>query len=220
AADGVRPRPGWVRPAWPRTAGHRPPSPPARYDFQVGVPDVRLFPYDTWRRLVAAAWRAGREPGDHADPAGHPDLRAAIARYVAYARSVRAAASDVVVTSGAQQAFDLVARVLVGPGDVVAVEEPGYPPARDAFVAHGARVVGVPVDAGGLEVSRLPPRARLVYVTPSHQFPLGTAMSLPRRLELLAWADANDAAIVEDDYDAEYRFADRPLEPLHGLGSG
>ncbi|SEE54489.1 PLP-dependent aminotransferase family protein [Jiangella alba] len=212
---GLRPRTDWVAARWspgPRTA--------ARYDFTVGVPDTRLFPYDTWRRLIAAEWRHGREPAGYADPAGHPGLRDAIARYVGYARSVRAGADDVVVTGGAQQALDLVARVLLAPGDVVAVEEPGYPPARAAFAAYGARVVGVPVDGDGLVVSRLPADARLVYVTPSHQFPLGVAMSLPRRLELLAWAGAHDAGIVEDDYDSEYRFADRPLEPLHGLDTG
>ncbi|WP_116950242.1 MocR-like pyridoxine biosynthesis transcription factor PdxR [Jiangella endophytica] len=214
-AGGLRPRPGWD--GAPRSPG---PHTAARYDFQVGVPDTRLFPYDTWRRLVAAEWRQGREPVGYAGPAGHPDLRAALARYVGYARSVRAGADDVVVTSGAQQALDLVARVLLAPGDVVAVEEPGYPPAREAFESYGARVVGVPVDGDGLVVSRLPRSARLVYVTPSHQFPLGVAMSLPRRLELLAWAGAHDAAVVEDDYDSEYRFADRPLEPLHGLGGG
>lgn len=215
SAAGLRPRPGWDRAPKP---GLTPSA--MRYDFQVGVPDTRLFPYDTWRRLVAAEWRPGREPAAYAEPAGHPGLRAAIARYVGYARSVRTTADDVVVTNGAQQAFDLVARVLVAPGDTVAVEEPGYPPARDAFAAHGARVVGVPVDGEGLVVSRLPPSARLVYVTPSHQFPLGVAMSLPRRLELLAWARAHDAAILEDDYDSEYRFADRPLEPLHSLDDG
>ncbi|TDD70670.1 PLP-dependent aminotransferase family protein [Jiangella aurantiaca] len=221
AAGALRPRAGWDRaPSSPSAL------PAARYDFQVGVPDVRLFPYDTWRRLVAAEWRprrgAGRdrEPAGYADPAGHPGLRAAVARYVGYARSVRAGAEDVVVTNGAQQALDLLARVLLAPGDVVAVEEPGYPPAREVFAAHGAPVVGVPVDGDGLVVSRLPRAARLVYVTPSHQFPLGVAMSLHRRLELLAWADAHDAAVVEDDYDSEYRFADRPLEPLHTLDDG
>ncbi|SDU62511.1 MocR-like pyridoxine biosynthesis transcription factor PdxR [Jiangella alkaliphila] len=214
-AGGLRPRREWadVPAVWPAGA-------PVRYDFKIGTPDARLFPYDTWRRLVAAEWRRGREPSGYADPAGHPDLRAAVARYVGYARSVLAGADDVVVTGGAQQALDLVARVLLAPGDVVAVEEPGYPPARAAFAAHGARVVGVPVDGDGLVISRLPATARLVYVTPSHQFPLGVAMSLRRRLELLAWADAHDAAVVEDDYDSEYRFADRPLEPLHGLDAG
>jgi GntR family transcriptional regulator/MocR family aminotransferase len=133
---------------------------------------------------------------------------------------VAADPDDVLVTSGTQQALDLIARVLVSPGDTVAVEDPGYQPARDLFAALGARVVGVPVDAEGLVVDELPPGARLVYTTPSHQFPLGGAMSLPRRLALLAWADRHGAAVVEDDYDSEFRFADRPLDPLYSLDSG
>jgi GntR family transcriptional regulator / MocR family aminotransferase len=107
--------------------------------------------------------------------------------------------------------------VLVDRGTCVAVEEPGYPPARRAFAAAGARIAPVPVDAEGLDVARLPAHARVVYVTPSHQFPLGTAMSLPRRLALLAWAERHGAAIVEDDYDSEFRFDGRPLEPLQSL---
>lgn len=213
APAGLRPRAGWTFAPWrPGAARHG-----VRYDFQVGVPDVRLFPYDTWRRLIGQELRPGRTRGAYADPAGLPALRAAVARYVGFARGVRADAADVIVTGGAQQALDLLARVLLAPGDVVVVEEPGYPPARDVFAAHGATVVGVPVDHDGLDVSRLPPAARLVYVTPSHQFPLGTAMSLGRRSALLAWAGERDAAVVEDDYDSEYRFAERPLEPLHSL---
>jgi GntR family transcriptional regulator/MocR family aminotransferase len=107
--------------------------------------------------------------------------------------------------------------VLLRPGDVVAVEEPGYPPVRDLFRSLGATVVGVPVDAEGLVVDALPPRARLVYTTPSHQFPLGTPMSLSRRRALLSWAHRRGAAVVEDDYDSEFRFSDRPLEPLQSL---
>jgi GntR family transcriptional regulator / MocR family aminotransferase len=108
-------------------------------------------------------------------------------------------------------------RVLLEPGEVVAVEDPGYPPAQRAFTAHGNRVLGVPVDAEGLVVQALPDAARLVYVTPSHQFPLGVSMSLARRLALLEWAERVDAVIVEDDYDSEFRYAGRPLEPLQSL---
>jgi GntR family transcriptional regulator/MocR family aminotransferase len=151
------------------------------------------------------------------DPAGDPHLREAVARYVGVSRSVRAGADDVLVTNGAQQALDLVGRVLLDPGTCVAVEEPGYPPARRLFESLGARVVGVPVDAEGLDVTALPRAARLVYTTPSHQFPLGTAMSLARRTALLAWADRYGAVVVEDDYDSEFRFSDRPLEPLQSL---
>ncbi|MEV4757800.1 PLP-dependent aminotransferase family protein [Micromonospora sp. NPDC049559] len=212
-AGAVRPRPLWDRIAPARTD-----APPPAYDFRVGAPDAELFPLATWRRLVAAQLRAAtvRETG-YRDPAGHPGLRAAIARHVGISRSVRARTEDVLVTQGAQQALDLVARVLVEPGDRVAVEEPGYPPARLAFHCAGARVVGVPVDAEGLDVGALPRDARLVYVTPSHQFPLGTPMSLARRAALLEWAARRDAVIVEDDYDSEYRFSDRPLEPLQSL---
>src|SRR5262249_52248689 len=126
-------------------------------------------------------------------------------------------ADDVLVTSGAQQAFDLVARVLVEPGATVAVEEPGYPAAHAAFRAAGASVVPVRVDGQGLDVAALPTDARLVYVTPSHQFPLGTVMSLGRRQALLAFCQKRGAAIVEDDYDSEFRFDGRPLEPLQSL---
>ncbi|MBY8870593.1 PLP-dependent aminotransferase family protein [Micromonospora sp. PLK6-60] len=214
AGRDVAPRPLW-RTAPPTTARR---SPPAPYDFAVGVPDGRLFPLDTWRRLVAQQLRAATvREGDYGDPAGHPGLRAAIARYVGVARSVRASADDVLVTSGAQQALDLIGRVLISPGDRVAVEDPGYPPARLLFRSLGAAVVGVPVDAEGLVVDRIPAGVRLVYATPSHQFPLGTPMSLPRRAALLAWAKRHGAVVVEDDYDSEFRFSDRPLEPLQSL---
>jgi GntR family transcriptional regulator/MocR family aminotransferase len=107
--------------------------------------------------------------------------------------------------------------VLIEPGTCVAVEDPGYPPAREAFAALGARVVPVKVDGDGLDVAALPREAKLVYVTPSHQYPLGTAMSLARRLALLAWAERHGAAIIEDDYDSDFRFDGRPLEPLQSL---
>jgi GntR family transcriptional regulator/MocR family aminotransferase len=126
----------------------------------------------------------------------------------------------VIVTQGAQQALDLIGRVLIDPGDRVAVEEPGYPPARRLFRSLGARVVCVPVDGDGLEVSRIPTQTRMVYVTPSHQFPLGTAMSLPRRAALLAWAEQHNAVVIEDDYDSEFRFVGRPLDPLQSLDRG
>lgn len=213
--SGVRPQPIWDavgRGETPRDADK------AHTTFTVGAPDGALFPFATWRRLVTAELRATTlTPVGYAEPAGDARLRAAIARYVGVSRSVRAAADDVVVTQGAQQALDLIGRVLIGPGDIVAVEEPGYPPARDLFRAQGATVVGVPVDSEGLVVGALPSSTRLVYVTPSHQFPLGTPMSLTRRAALLDWAAARDAAVIEDDYDSEFRFSERPLEPLQSL---
>ncbi|WP_435582103.1 PLP-dependent aminotransferase family protein [Amycolatopsis thermoflava] len=190
---------------------------PVRYDFRVGAPDASLFPLQTWRRLVSQSLRSHEIPSGYADPSGHSGLRAAIARHLGIARSVRAAAEDVLVTQGAQQALDLVGRVLVEPGACVAVEEPGYPPARRLLASLGARVTGVPVDGEGIVVDRIPGAARLVYVTPSHQFPLGTPMSPARRAALLEWAGRRDAVIVEDDYDSEFRFAGRPLDPLQSL---
>jgi GntR family transcriptional regulator/MocR family aminotransferase len=212
--DPLRPRDGWTFAPLPVSGDTAPP----RYDFRTGIPDALLFPFDTWRRLLAAEVRLrANSPGTYAEPAGHPALRAAIARYLGVSRSVRAVPDDVVVTNGTQHALDLTARVLLRPGDVVAVEEPGYPPARRLFAASGARVTGVPVDAEGLRVDALPAAARLVYTTPSHQFPLGRPMSLARRHALLDWARGRPAAIVEDDYDSEFRYCARPLEPLYEL---
>ncbi|MGW0435951.1 MocR-like pyridoxine biosynthesis transcription factor PdxR [Micromonospora sp. NPDC003197] len=188
------------------------------FNFDVGIPDPHLFPLETWRRIVTGELRAGALlTAGYGEPSGHPGLRTAIARHIGVSRSVRAGADDVLVTQGAQQALDLVGRVLIEPGDCVAVEDPGYPAARRLFQSLGARVVGVPVDREGLDVSALPAGARLVYTTPSHQFPLGVPMSLRRRSALLAWAQQQGAVIVEDDYDSEFRFADRPLEPLQAL---
>jgi GntR family transcriptional regulator/MocR family aminotransferase len=193
-------------------------APSPEFDFRSGVPDVRRFPFDTWRRLTSSQLRETKADGlTYGDPRGHAGLRAAIARHIGLSRDVRAEAGDVLVTNGAQQAVDLVARVLLRPGDCVAVEDPGYPPPRFLFDTLGAETAGVPVDDQGIVVARIPAGCRLVYVTPSHQFPLGMAMSLSRRLELLAWAEKNDAAIIEDDYDTEFRFAGRPLEPLYSL---
>ncbi|GAA1683755.1 PLP-dependent aminotransferase family protein [Fodinicola feengrottensis] len=209
-----------VRPRalWRDLPAARTPTAAAPYDFRVGMPDPRLFPLQSWRRLVTRELRPGLlHSAEYKDPAGHPGLRAAIARHLGVSRSVRAGADDVVITHGAQQAIDLIGRVMVDPGDTVAVEEPGYPPVRALFESLGARVVGVRVDAEGLDVTALPAAARLVYTTPSHQFPLGTTMSLRRRDALLEWAARHGAVVVEDDYDSEFRFSDRPLEPLQSI---
>lgn len=214
SAGALRPRRSW---AWtPRSvSGEREARP---YDFTVGIPDATLFPYDTWRRILAAETRVrGHRPGTYGTPAGLPRLREAIAHSVAYQRGVRADPEAVVVTSGTHQALDLVGRVLLEPGDVVAVEDPGYYYAGAILASHGARVVPVPVDAEGLVVEEIPAEARLVYTTPSHQYPLGVPLSLSRRRALLAFAAAHDVAVVEDDYDSEYRFTGRPLETLHAL---
>jgi GntR family transcriptional regulator/MocR family aminotransferase len=191
---------------------------PARFDFRSGIPDGSLFPHKTWRRLITHELRAKAfGKAVYGDPAGHPALRAAIARHIGLSRGVEASADDVTITSGTQQALDVIARVLLAPGDRVAVEDPGYPPPRRLFESLGARIAAVPVDRHGLMVDALPRHIRLVYVTPSHQYPLGVPMSLQRRLALLAWAERNNAAIVEDDYDSEFRFRGRPIEPLQTL---
>lgn len=205
----IRPRPVWDELRAPESMS------PARYDFRAGVPDPRLFPMETWRRLVARELRVSA--AGYGDPAGHEPLREAISRHIGLSRSVHAGPGDVLITNGAQQALDLIGRVLVEPGSVVAVEEPGYPPARLLFRSLGARVAGVPVDEEGIDVRAIPRSARLVYVTPSHQFPLGTPMSLARRAALLAWAERRRAVVIEDDYDSEFRFGERPLEPLQSL---
>ncbi|MEH2622261.1 GntR family transcriptional regulator/MocR family aminotransferase [Bradyrhizobium sp. AZCC 1719] len=192
----------------------------ADFDFRTGLPDASLFPHGAWRRVVSRAVRS-REmaAGVYENPAGNRELRAAIARHIGISRSVSGSPDDVIVTNGTQQALDIIARVLLEPGDVVAMEDPGYQPPKHLFKALGTRVIGVPVDSEGLVVEALPAEARAVYVTPSHQYPLGVAMSLSRRRALLAWAERNNAVVVEDDYDSEFRFGGRPLEPLQTLDS-
>ena len=195
---------------------------PARDDFRVGLPDASALPFDIWRRLSDRALRriarGGGEAAQYADPRGQPALREAIARHVSFTRAVGCSADDIVVTAGAQQAFGLLARILVVPGrTVVAVEQLSYPSLREALAAAGAKVVPVPTDAEGLCVDRLPAETRVVCVTPSHQFPTGVAMSTPRRAALLAFARERHAVVIEDDYDSEFRFAGRPLDALQTL---
>jgi GntR family transcriptional regulator/MocR family aminotransferase len=193
-------------------------EPLPRFSFLTGRPDAALFPHKAWRRLIARELRSPEVSGDaYGVAAGHPGLRRAIARHIAISRGVESSVDDLTITNGTQQALDIIARVLLEPGDVVAVEDPGYLPPTRLFRTLGARVVGVPVDAEGLVVDALPGNARLIYVTPSHQYPLGVPMSLPRRRALLNRADEINAAIVEDDYDSEFRFSGRPMEPLHTL---
>ncbi|GGL60853.1 GntR family transcriptional regulator [Streptomyces fumigatiscleroticus] len=190
----------------------------AAYDLRVGLPDARLFPYEAWRPLIARESRlSAAGTAGYGDPAGHPGLRAALARHLGLSRGVRTGPDDVLVTTGTQQALDLIGRVLLEPGDRVAVEEPGYPPARLAFLAQGAEITRVPVDDEGLLVDAVPPDTRAVYVTPAHQFPLGMPMSLRRRTALLRWARQHGAAVIEDDYDSEFRFGGRPVETLRSL---
>lgn len=212
------PRPAQVWKRVPETLSMPRPGERLPYDYLGGVTDKALFLPTPWRRCVAHALRTQvRGHGIYRDPAGEQELRLAIARYIGFSRGVTCNWQEVIATQGAQQAIDLAARVMVNPGDTVAIEEPGYPPVRSSLLAMGARVVPVRVDAEGLRVDLLPEQARLVYVTPSHQFPLGMPMSLERRLALLEWALRRGALIVEDDYDGEFRFEGRPVESLKSL---
>jgi GntR family transcriptional regulator/MocR family aminotransferase len=200
------------------------PPPPLPIDFRQGMPAVEPFPHERWAKLRNRARRELGNIGFHYGPAaGEPELRTAIAAYLARSRALRAAAARTVVTSGTQQGLDLLARLLIRPGDAVAFEEPGYPAVRRLFQAAGARIVPVPVDENGLVVAALdelgkgeaPPR--IVYVTPSHQYPTGALMPLSRRLALLHWARRHGALVIEDDYDGEFRYGARPVEALAAL---
>lgn len=194
-----------------------PPSPLA-FNFWVGMPDTGLFPYEIWRRLSNRGLRSLSRSEVTYDPQGLLELRGAIAKHVSVSRAVACGADDVLVTNGAQQAFDLLARVLVsGRRTTVAIENPSYPPMRAAFVAAGAKLSPVGVDSEGMLVDRLPAQARVVCVTPSHQFPLGTPMSIRRRMELLEFARETGAVVIEDDYDCEFRFDGRPLDALQTI---
>lgn len=184
------------------------------------VPEARGFPVAIWTTLLARRARgAARDAMQTADACGTAALRAAITEQVRLTRGVRCSPEQVIVVSSTQQAIDLAARLLLDPGDRVAVENPGYPSARAALLASGADLVPIPVDASGLDVAALAdaPRVRLVCVTPSHQYPTGVEMSMARRRELLAWAQARSAWIIEDDYDSEFRYAARPILSLQGM---
>jgi GntR family transcriptional regulator/MocR family aminotransferase len=188
---------------------------PVRYDLRPATPDPKLFPLADWRRSVVASLQTPM--GGYGDPAGVLELRRALTRWVARSRSIATTPEQMFVTAGAQQAIDLIVRLLVRPGDTVAIEEPGYVAARLLCQSVGAEVAPVPVDADGIVVDAIPSRARVIYTTPSHQSPTGATLSLPRRRALLAFAERHGIAVIEDDYDSEYRHDDRPLEPLHTL---
>ncbi|HQR37030.1 MAG TPA: PLP-dependent aminotransferase family protein [Blastocatellia bacterium] len=199
----------------------RVPARPVRYDFRYGTPAIENFPHDVWRRMIARRGRtASLRSLRYGPPQGLELLREAIAGYLTRSRAVRCTANEVVIVNGSQQALDLATRLVIDPGDRVLIEEPHYQGARKVFAAAGAELVPVRVDAEGLDTSDIDETARgarLAYVTPSHQFPAGGTLSLARRLTLIAWAEANDAYIIEDDYDSEFRYEGRPVESMQGL---
>jgi GntR family transcriptional regulator/MocR family aminotransferase len=148
---------------------------------------------------------------------GYRPLREAVAHYLNTSRGVKCTADQVIILSGAQEALDRTARVLVNPGETACMEEPGYPGAALVFQALGAKVVPMRVDEEGVSFGKRDRRGRLIYVTPAHQFPLGVTMTLRRRLALLEWARSSGTVIFEDDYDSEYRYSGRPIPALQGL---
>jgi GntR family transcriptional regulator/MocR family aminotransferase len=189
--------------------------------FRVGIPALDAFPLDTWTRILS---RRARNSGSHflnyQPPAGDPRFRQVVAGYLGVSRGVRCLPEQVIIVSGAQMGLSLAARVLLNPGDHVWIEDPGYPNAIAAMLSTGARLVPIPVDEDGLVVSSgesLCRNAKMAFVTPSHQFPTGVTMTLERRLALLDWAKREQAWIIEDDYDSEFRYVGRPLAALQGL---
>ncbi|HJR06860.1 MAG TPA: PLP-dependent aminotransferase family protein [Pyrinomonadaceae bacterium] len=189
--------------------------------FEHGVPGTEEFPFDVWAK-IAQRWQ--KKPASsilsYGESVGFRPLREAIAAHLAAARGVRCEAEQIIITNGTQQALDLIGRIFLTKTADVYIEDPGYFGARDIFAATGARLVPVPVDGEGFDLQtarQRSRRARLAYVTPSHQYPLGVTMSLARRLNLLEWARERDAYVIEDDYNSEYRYSGRPLASLQGL---
>ena len=234
-ANDLPERPGGrTRPAGTnRTARHGAPRLAGKVDvtlqsddrpFNLGRTLIDQRTADQWRRLSARTLRA--MPKSHlgyGDPRGSAELRSAIAAYLAGARGVRCDAEQIIVTSGTQHALDLVVRVLLPAGSEAWVEDPGYPLTREVLAAGGVATRPVRVDAQGIDVAAgvaAAPRARAAFITPSHQFPTGVVLSMARRLELIAWASASGAWIVEDDYASEFRYGGRPLAALQGLDAG
>lgn len=211
-----------VEPVQPTLLLERPAAPDQTIrPFRMGLPALDAFPRKTWTALTVRAARAiGAEAMAYADPAGLPALRQAIAAYLGVARGFHCGAERIVITAGFQGALALARQVLLKQGDPVWIEDPAYPLTRQSLEAAGARLVPVRVDRQGMRVASgrvAAPRARLAVVTPAHQSPLGVALSLPRRLELLSWASEANAWILEDDYDGEFHYTGRPLQSLKSL---
>ena len=192
--------------------------------FRIGGPGIDEFPGQLWTRLTAQHWRKSSKLllGYGSSP-GYAPLRQAISAYLGASRGVQCGSEQVIITSGAQGALQMIALLLLNPGDIVWTENPGYRGARAALLAAGAQLLPIPVDSQGLDLEtgmQLCPTARMVYVTPSHQYPMGVTMSLARRLALIDWARRAGAWIIEDDYDSEFRYQGRPLASLQGLDGG
>ncbi|MBA2736957.1 MAG: PLP-dependent aminotransferase family protein [Pyrinomonadaceae bacterium] len=189
--------------------------------FAPCLPSAGDFPFQIWAKIISRRLRRpARNLLNYGEAAGYRPLREEIAAYLATARAVKCSAEQVIIVSGAQQAIDLTARILLDRGDKVWTENPGYLGARGAFIAAETQIISVPVDEEGIRIEigkQIAPDAKLICVTPSHQYPLGVTMSLARRLELLKWANSAGAWILEDDYDSEFRYENRPFASLQGL---
>ncbi|MBU2581985.1 MAG: PLP-dependent aminotransferase family protein [Alphaproteobacteria bacterium] len=188
-------------------------------DFWVGRPDPASFPTKAWSKHI---WRrlqsAGTGLTEYGNPAGLLELRQAIADHLGPARGIIADPDQIIIVGGCQDGFNLISRLLIEQGTPAIVENPCYQGAAYVLQCHGATLHPVPVDREGLDVSQLPGMRRaVVYITPSHQYPMGVTLSLPRRITLLSWATENDAYIIEDDYDSDFRFVGSPLTALKGL---
>ena len=198
-----------------------PPWVPRFGTFRVNLPAVDSFPRSIWASLVGRHSRPLKcATMAYGDVMGHPPLREAIADYLRTVRAVRCEASQILITTGSQHGLQIAAQVLLDAQDDVGMEDPGYPGAHLAFKTAGANIIAIPVDHEGLNVDALirnAPRARAVYITPSHQYPMGMTMSASRRMQLLDWAARSGAWILEDDYDSEYRFGSYPIGSLQGM---
>lgn len=222
------------------TRDERPPPLPVRYSkrgktllalsgtlsyghraFAPGVPALDLFPREQWQRLLRRHYHHAKVSWlDYQTSGGLPELKAALCDYLRLSRSVRCQPEQIVITQGAQQAFELITQLLTDPGDSVWMEEPGYGGAQACFLASGLTVTPIPVDQEGLNpslASKNAPAPRLIYVTPSHQYPSGVTMPVPRRLALLEHAAHTGSWIIEDDYDSEFRYDTPPTPSLQGL---
>jgi GntR family transcriptional regulator/MocR family aminotransferase len=189
--------------------------------FQNGLPAYDAFPFHLWSKLSANCWKSlPQKAFGYGTSRGYKPLREAIANHLATTRAVKCSSDQVIIVSGSQQALDLTTRLLLDPEDNVCIEDPCYMGAYSALQAAGAKIIPIPVDKEGINIDyRVNEPAKLIYVTPSHQFPLGMAMSLSRRVALLEWAKHFNAWILEDDYDSDFRYVGRPIASLQGLDS-
>ena len=196
-------------------------EPDYEISFRYGNPAIAHFPIKQWRKLINRYWDSSPDLLSYpVDAAGHLPLRKAIAEYLGRSRAVRCTPERVIIVNGSQQALNLIARLVLNPGDWVAIEEPGYLGARHCFTGQSANLEPIPVSSEGLDVEflvRCDRPFKLIYVTPSHQFPTGVTLTLKQRIALLQWAQSTGTLIIEDDYDSEYRYGEQPIPALQGM---